>query len=707
MLDDASANPVNEFQEWLGTFMAWFQDIVAGLDLSAIKEPLQTVADTAHEALDAFDQAIAGVTVAVKGLFADVEGLVDQVDLSGLVTELENTLHDFTTQLETQLASLFSPVRDAVHDAVTSLDGVVDEFDPAQIVDVLNDLMSSLEGILDGAADAAKEIGDTLQQAADQIKDVSFAPITDEVIHEIDAVTDSLKAIDTSQLTPPLQLALQAALAVLPEDLDPIINPLVDDFDQAVEQSAVPALDQLRGEPQKLLDQVKQFEPTTLIGDALSTPFQQLLQEMNAFKPSALLDPVKQQLDQLKNRLKENVDPAKALAPLEPPFNELMAAFDSLKPDAIVKPLQDGIDSAVNAVFSAIPIDATFHEVDEALAKVQDAAAIGDRLVSVLQRVHDVLAAFADAPAQTSAWLEPILTKVDAAGADASLTPQLAALTTALDGTKAAALTARVDAGLDPVLGPLTSVDPHSKLAAIVLAKNAVSRATLNALPDSPEKTAAAAALDRFDPLSADFTRPFESLRSLALVLAAAKTAAHALLDDAWDANFTGPDGALHDMHGLTAGPAVGQAVRDMVEASFATPLNAAFALTEPLATGVDAIVAEVKKLVDDLDAKLGSLVAGPGSLGDIKDTIEALVDRLHQVNLDFLTTSLNDLFADVRSKLAALDPANLAEALSSDFDELLDQLDLSQALPKADVDELDADYQEVIDKLARSTRRS
>ena len=108
---------------------------------------------------------------------------------------------------------------------------------------------------------------------------------------------------------------------------------------------------------------------------------------MNAFKPSALLDPVKQQLDQLKNRLKENVDPAKALAPLEPPFNELMAAFDSLKPDEIVKPLQDGIDSAVNAVFSAIPIDATFHEVDEALAKVQDAAAIGDRLVSVLQRV--------------------------------------------------------------------------------------------------------------------------------------------------------------------------------------------------------------------------------------------------------------------------------------------------------------------------------
>ncbi len=155
-------------------------------------------------------------------------------------------------------------------------------------------------------------------------------------------------------------------------------------------------------------------------------------------------------------------------------------------------------------------------------------------------------------------------------------------------------------------------------------------------------------------------------------------------------------------MHGLTVGPAVGQSVRDLVASRFAAPMNAAFALTVPLATGVDAIVTEVKKLVDDLDAKLGSLVTGPGSLGDIKDTIESLVDRLHAVNLGFLTTSLHDLFADVRGNVAALDPANLAQALSADFDELLGQLDLSQALPQADVDTLDADYQEVIDKLAQ-----
>ncbi len=166
------------------------------------------------------------------------------------MTELENTLHDFTTQLETQLGEpLLAGARRRARRPSPRSTAWSTSSTRHRSSDALNDLISSLEGILGGAADAAKEIGDALQQTADQIKNVSFAPITDEVIHEIDAVTDSLKAIDTSQLTPPLQLALQAALAVLPEDLSPITDPLVDDFDQAVEQSAVPALDEVRREP--------------------------------------------------------------------------------------------------------------------------------------------------------------------------------------------------------------------------------------------------------------------------------------------------------------------------------------------------------------------------------------------------------------------------------------------------------------------------
>src|SRR5205085_8291155 len=212
--------------------------------------------------------------------------------------------------------------------------------------------------------------------------------------------------------------------------------------------------------------------PATLIGDALSQPFQQLLQQLNAFAPSSLLDPVRHELDALKQRLQQHLDPAQLLQPLEAPFQQLLAAFDALKPEELVQPLQQAVDTATSAVFAAVPVDEAFASVDVALAKVQDAVAIGDRAVAVLTRIHGLLAGFENAPAQTSMWLETALAKVDAAGADGALTAPLAALSAALDATHASALAARVDGAVDPVLGLLTTLDPHAKLAAIIQAKN-------------------------------------------------------------------------------------------------------------------------------------------------------------------------------------------------------------------------------------------
>ena len=116
------------------------------------------------------------------------------------------------------------------------------------------------------------------------------------------------------------------------------------------------------------------------------------------------------------------------------------------------------------------------------------------------------------------------------------------------------------------MLGSLTALDPHGKLSALAVAKSRISAATLGGLPDSAQKTALEAALARLDPLSPEFSRPFESLRDLTTGLAAAKAAAHSLLDASWDANYTGPDGALHDLHGLAVGAGLGQSVRQAVD---------------------------------------------------------------------------------------------------------------------------------------------
>ena len=90
ILDNSAANPITEFQQWLGTFVTWLQELIDALDLSAIKEPLQTASDGAHAILDAFDNAVAGVTVEVQTLFHDVESLVDALDPAAALGGLES-----------------------------------------------------------------------------------------------------------------------------------------------------------------------------------------------------------------------------------------------------------------------------------------------------------------------------------------------------------------------------------------------------------------------------------------------------------------------------------------------------------------------------------------------------------------------------------------------------------------------------------------
>ena len=214
------------------------------------------------------------------------------------------------------------------------------------------------------------------------------------------------------------------------------------------------------------------------------------------------------------------------LAPLEEPFQSLLDAFDALNPAEIVQPIQEAVDDAISSVLAAAPIGDAVAAVDQVLAKAQEAGAIGDRVVALLQHGHELLTGFEGAPGQTSAWLDAILSKVDAAGSDAAIAPALTALNGAIDSTQAASLSARVDSAIDPVLGPLVALGPHLRLSAIIHAKSQISLAALNALPGSAAKTAVQDVLARFDPLSPEFGLPFESLSNLQTALGAGRSLA-------------------------------------------------------------------------------------------------------------------------------------------------------------------------------------
>jgi hypothetical protein len=696
------AGVVSEINKLIEPIVAWFEGVARALDLSAAAGPIGTVAGALKSAVDGLDAAVGDVTTQVQHLLAQAGSLLDSIDLKALTDQVKAAIDAFKTQLVTQLNQLFAPVRTVVSTVVSAIDDGVDAFHPQDLIDALKSVLDTIVGVLDDPSFAGPvhDIRAAIDDATQALKALSFAPVTDPVVAEIGQITTVLQALDTSVLSPALQLALQAALLILPGDLDFAIDPLEADFDAAVDAGPGALVGAVKEPVRQLLEQVRRFEPASLIGDALSKPFNDLVAQMQAFTPSKLLEPVDRELAALKARLSHEASPGRLLEPLQPAFDQVLAAFDRLRPDDLVKPLNDLLAKLVDDVLKAVPAEELLASVGGVLATVTEVATFGTKVVGVIHKVHDLLAGLADAPAQLDAWAASVVTGV-ASLADAS--PVQAALgqtESSLAATKAAPLGARFDAAVNPVTAALDAFDPAARLAAIVQAFREVSGPALAALPPSPQKAALRQALDRASPLQPAFGAPFEALRAFRDQISAAHDALHAELDD-WDARYHQGDGVLACLATTSITTAeLSTWVGDAIAGHVVRPLRAVLMLAGPAAAFAQLVVTQLDALVTAVTGQLAALVSGPGSLGAIKAALDQLVARFRHLNLDFLADSLRELFEHMRAKLEALNPSALRGMVDNAFAEMLATLDVHQVIPAADVKKLDDDYTAVITKL-------
>ncbi|HEX7182489.1 MAG TPA: hypothetical protein VF756_11645 [Thermoanaerobaculia bacterium] len=700
--EPASAADLARIQEPLQPFLDWLRNVADKLDLSSVQEPLATAAGAARSVVDGLEQGLAEVTVQVRAIFGQVESLLEQVDTQALADQVKEAIEEFADQLKQRILDLFQPVRAAVSQVVGQIDGAVDTLDPEQVIDALRGAIESITGVLEDpeVVSALDQIRGALDTATAQIEQLSFAPLTDEVIAVMQEMTAALSKIDTSTLDPALQVALQGAVAVLPSDLTPVTDPILGDFGALVETGPVPLLETVRQQPQRLLDQVRSFDPAALVGGTIGQPYRDLLAQMEAFRPSRLLEPVEAELESLKDRLKEEADPGAPLQLLEEPFSQLLAAFDRFKPEELVKPVEEAISGAVDRVLSLIPVEEVFAQVDGVLQAVEDVVTFARSVVALLEKLNEVLQGLAGSRSQIEAWIDSILDKVEAIGDTAPLAPRFAQVSAALDATRATALSGVFEAAAGPLTSTLATQDAQAKLAALVQAHATFPRPALAALPASAAKDAVAAALNRFDPLDPAFGAPFLALGAFRQTLTEARSGFAAGLTG-WDARYHAAGGALASFRITGATPVeLRQWVHEALEPQFIRPFQLLLGIAELASGPLGAVLSAFRELVDELQGKVSDLLLGPDSLRAITGSLQALVDRLRGFNLSFLVDSLNDVFAEVRGKVAAVDPAQIRPLIEEAFDEMLDTLSLDLVLPPADVATLDADYVEVIDKL-------
>ena len=287
-------------------------------------------------------------------------------------------------------------------------------------------------------------------------------------------------------------------MSVLPGDLHPVTDPLVADFDNLVTSGPLAVVASVKDAPKRLLDQVKRFEPAALIGDRLSTPYRALVDRADGFGAAKLFDAADAELKRSRQLLLQTASPSRALKPLSAAVQQIFAKLDAFKPSALLDPLTHKVEETVAQIIDASPVDEILAEINGVFDAVRDVLGFVQRIQSVATRIGQVFDALANADAQLDTWRDELLAKVPNS-AEAALQTALTALTTAIDNAAHANVLAAFDAAAANMLAELDALDPDMRLNRIVTAYGRLA-SHVATMPASPTKDAAQQILNRFNP---------------------------------------------------------------------------------------------------------------------------------------------------------------------------------------------------------------
>ncbi len=677
----------------------WLQDITGLLDFGAAQDGIADVAADARALAADIESGLTSVTLEVQAAFAAVSEALDGVGLDDLRAQLATQIAQFGDQVRRDVAQAFAPARDGTRTAITAVSNALDAFDPSSIVDALQKVVDEIAGVLNGD-DVQRAIGnvkEAVDDVAEALRSLSFQPVTDEVVALIGQMKAGLQAIIDTDINDATKAALATAMSALPGDLRPATDPLVEDFGVLVATGPTAVLRRVKDAPQRLLDQVRRFEPAAMIGDRLSAPYRDLLARADDFDAARLFAAADAELERARQRLLRTVRPGRALEPLRAPVQQLLSTLETFSAAALLDPLTSKVEETVARIVEASPVDEILGAIDGVFDAVRDILAFAEQIRSVSTRIGQLFDALADADVQVDAWRDHVLANVPD-GANGPLQTAFAALRAALDGVRHADVLASFDTASAAVLSELDALDPAARLTRIVTAYGRLA-SRVAALPPSATRTAAEQVLARFNPAQPLHSAPLRLAHEVRTRITSARSGLVALAHE-WTEMVDGLEPLRH---------ADATALRDLVAAALEPtlqPVRFIFRALGHLAVPVNGITSTLTDLVTTLTARLDALVNGPESLSAISGAVQEVVDALRHIDLGFIARSLDEVRGAVHDKVRLLDPARLAGDLDAAFEQALSGLSLGAIVPTEDLAALDAAWQGIVDKLHASDPR-
>lgn len=693
-------------------FFDQFQNLLNQLNLQQVKATLQGVINGATSGVDGLRDLLIGATVNFTLLMDQVEQAIDSLGIEQIIQIMEDALNAFKQLLQDGIEAIFAPIRDFLLTTFTTLNNYIEAFDPQvvieevrKIIQVLTNILTDpqLLDIIDSFRGALDTVNNTLNQ-------LHFQPVTDVVVEAIDIVRDIIKTTLALPLPDSLKSELDQAIRALPSPaelengtdiLEDRLTILLDgDPNQPTQDSLTSILNFIKVQPAKLVDKVKEYSPDKLIGDELSAPYQAFLGQMEAFSPTKLLEPVQAALEEVTTEIDQVANPRRLLEPLQAPFMEMLGFLDQIDPHALIDPLQETLSQGIHALTDNLPLEETnavFDKIEEISLGMNEGVNLLTSLRDLFQDLQTRMGGLAAAKNQVSTLATSITAPLQNLSSIAPVQQAMGQIATTLTDLQAANLQARIETVLDQIRPPLQSLDGRNKLIALVSAHRGFPTSTLNAAPNSADKTTVTQFLSSFDPMAEGISRPLHSLANWLDSLESGQTRLTRFFTN-WDAKYLGPQSPFNSLAqaGITAGE-LQSLLTDTIREQLTLSLEPIFELLDHFQAFFAGLLTEVDGFVGDLQAILADFLAITTALEELRDAINDLVETLENFDITFIATEVEQLFDQIRAKLLLISPERIGDIVGTTFTEILDLLNVNALLGAA---ELDVQFTRLIDLL-------
>jgi ElaB/YqjD/DUF883 family membrane-anchored ribosome-binding protein len=346
---DAVAGPVQELAAMIDQIRAYLEQVADMAEGAA-----RSIAEKLDDTLRTVSEHLQTARERIEEIAGQVRAFIERVDVGPAIesfkdgcTAVADGVDGFFTQVEQVRKQLDDAVAKLASDVETQVDDGLREL-RAQI----ERLLSEITGVLD--RDDVKQVLDQAREGVDRLKGVidqaSLQAVFDVVVRKTGELEGKVQAIDTSRLGTPQKTALKVGVKIIREvNVDEVVRPELESVFAEILEPIRELIGLLRDRVLVVEQRIDEFRPGTLVAGVVDPHLQRLLDQLDSFRPSHLLKPVKDALATLQGVL-EQLDPQRVLDRLQDAYAQLRELVDALEPTPLNARVSQAANTAVRQI---------------------------------------------------------------------------------------------------------------------------------------------------------------------------------------------------------------------------------------------------------------------------------------------------------------------------------------------------------------------